>query len=51
LEADRRCPEDARARRHLVELLSENPELLVADSALVAACRERGIRPGPFGSA
>ena len=51
LEADRRCPEDARARQHLVELLSENPELLVADSALVAACRERGIRPGPVGSA
>jgi tetratricopeptide (TPR) repeat protein len=51
LEADRRCPEDARARRHLVELLAENPELLVADPALVAACRERGIRPGPVGSA
>jgi tetratricopeptide (TPR) repeat protein len=25
LEADRRCPEDARARRHLVELLAGNP--------------------------
>ena len=51
LEADRRCPEDARARRHLAELLAEYPEVLVADPALVAACRERGIRPGPIGSA
>jgi hypothetical protein len=51
LEADRCCPEDARARRHLAELLAENPELLVADPALVEACRERGIRPGPVGSA
>ena len=51
LEADRRCPEDARARRHLAELLVEYPELLEADPALAAACRERGIRPGPVGSA
>ena len=51
VEADRRCPEDARARLHLVELLAENPEILEADSALAAACRERGIRPGPVGSA
>jgi len=51
LEADRRCPGDARARRHLVELLGEYPELLEADPALAAACRERGIRPGPVGSA
>ncbi|MCX5733638.1 MAG: hypothetical protein NTW68_04845 [candidate division NC10 bacterium] len=51
VEADRRCPEDARARKHLAEILVENPELLVADPTLVAACRERGIRPGPVGSA
>jgi tetratricopeptide (TPR) repeat protein len=51
LEADRRCPEDARARQHLIELLAENPELLVADPALVAACHAQGIRPGPVGSA
>jgi len=51
LEADRRCPEDARARRHLAELLVENPEILEADSTLAAACRERAIRPGPVGSA
>jgi Flp pilus assembly protein TadD len=51
LEADRRCPEDARARRHLVELLAEHPELLVADPALAAACHAQGIRPGPVGSA
>jgi len=51
VEADRRCPEDARARQHLAELLAENPEVLMADPALAAACRERGIRPGPVGSA
>jgi tetratricopeptide (TPR) repeat protein len=51
LEADRRCPEDARARRHLAELFTENPELLEADPALATACRDRGIRPGPVGRA
>ena len=51
LEADRRCPGDVRARRHLVELLVEYPELLAADPALAAACRSQGIRPGPVGSA
>jgi Flp pilus assembly protein TadD len=51
LEADRRCPTDGRARRHLAELLAENPELLIADPALTAACREREIRAGPVGSA
>ncbi|MEI8191316.1 MAG: hypothetical protein WCI75_16490 [candidate division NC10 bacterium] len=51
LEADRRCPGDARARRHLAELLGEYPEILEADPALAAACRARGIRPGPVGSA
>ena len=51
LEADRRCPEDARARRHLAEILAENLEILETDSALAGACRERGIRPGPVGSA
>lgn len=51
LEADRRCPGDARARRHLVELLVEYPELLEADPALATACRERRIGPGPVGSA
>lgn len=50
LEADRRCPGDGRARRHLAELLAENPEVLEADPALVAVCRERGIRPGRVGS-
>ncbi len=51
LEADQRCPEDGRARRHLIDLLAENPELLDADPALANACRERGIRPGRAGSA
>ena len=51
LEADRRCPGDGRARRHLAELLAENPEVLEADPALAAACRDRGIRPGRAGSA
>lgn len=40
-----------RARRHLAELLAENLEILETNSALAAACRERGIRPGPVGSA
>jgi Flp pilus assembly protein TadD len=51
LEADRRCPGDGRARRHLTELLTENPEILEAAPALAAACRDRGIRPGRVGSA
>ena len=51
LEADCRCPEDGRARQHLAALLTENLELLEADSALAAACRKRGIRPGRAGIA
>jgi tetratricopeptide (TPR) repeat protein len=51
LEADRRWPGDGRARRHLAELLAKNPEILNSDSDVAAACRERGIRPGPDGSA
>jgi tetratricopeptide (TPR) repeat protein len=51
LEADRRCPADDRARRHLAELLAENPEVLEADPSLAAACRERGIRVSRAGSA
>jgi tetratricopeptide (TPR) repeat protein len=51
LEADCRCPQDGRARQHLADLLAENPEVLDADPALAAACRERGIRPGRAGSA
>ena len=49
LEADRRCPGDVRARRHLADLLTENPELREADPALAAACQDRGVRPGPVG--
>jgi tetratricopeptide (TPR) repeat protein len=45
LEADRRCPTDDRARRHLTELLAKHPEMLEADPALAAACRERGMPP------
>jgi hypothetical protein len=51
LEADRRCPGDGRARRHLAELLAESPEILTTDAALTAACRDRGIRSGRVGSA
>jgi hypothetical protein len=51
LEADRRCPGDTRARGHLTALLTEDPEILDADPGLAAACRDRGIRPGPMGSA
>jgi tetratricopeptide (TPR) repeat protein len=51
LDADRRCPGDTRARGHLTELLTENPEILEADPTLAAACRNRGIRPGRVGSA
>lgn len=51
LEADRRCSEDGRARKHLADLIAENPELLTSDPSLAAACRERGIRPGRVGSA
>ena len=51
LEADRRCPEDGRARGHLTGLLTENSEILEADPAFATACRERGIRPGRVGSA
>ena len=51
LEADRRYPADPRARRHLAELLAGNPEILETDPVLVAACRDRGIRPGPAGRA
>jgi tetratricopeptide (TPR) repeat protein len=51
LEADRRCPGDTRARRHLADLLAEDPEILKADPALAAVCRDRGIRPGRVGSA
>lgn len=51
LEADHRCPEDARARRHLTDLLTENPEVLEAEPTLAPACRDRGIRPGRTGSA
>jgi tetratricopeptide (TPR) repeat protein len=51
LEADRCCPGDERARRHLIELLTENPEILKTDATLARACRERGIRPGRAGSA
>ncbi len=51
VEADSRCPQDGRARRHLAQLLAENPELLDADPALGAACCERGIRPGRAGKA
>ena len=51
LEADLRCPGDRRARQHLIDLLTDNPELLEADSTLAAACRERGVRPGRAGSA
>jgi len=47
LDADRRFPGDGRARRHLAELLAENPEVLEADPALAAACRERRIGLGP----
>jgi tetratricopeptide (TPR) repeat protein len=51
LEADRRCPGDDRARRHLADLLAENPEILETDPSLAGACRERGVRPGRAGSA
>jgi len=51
LEADQRCPGDTRARGHLRALLAENPEVLAADPALAAACRERRIRPGRVASA
>jgi tetratricopeptide (TPR) repeat protein len=51
LEVDRRCPPDTRARGHLTELLTEHPEILEADPALTAACRDRRIRPGRVGSA
>lgn len=51
LDADRRRPADTRARGHLADLLAENPEILGADPALAAACRQRGIRPGPVGRA
>ena len=51
LEADSRCPEDGRARRHLAQLLAENPELLETDPALATSCRGRGIPPGRVGSA
>ena len=51
LEADRRCPRDVRARRHLAALLADTPELLDTDPALAAACRAQGIRPGPVGRA
>jgi tetratricopeptide (TPR) repeat protein len=51
LEADRLCPADSRARRHLADLLAEHPDVLAADPALAAACRERGIRPGRVGRA
>lgn len=37
LEADRRCPADGRARRHLFDLLSAHPELLT-DSEVAVAC-------------
>ncbi len=51
LAADRRCPQDGRARQHLAKLLTENPEVLAADPVLAAACRERGIRARRVGSA
>jgi tetratricopeptide (TPR) repeat protein len=51
LEADRRCPDDTRARGHLTALLTEDPEILDADPGLAAACRDQGIRPGRVGSA
>jgi Tfp pilus assembly protein PilF len=41
LEADRRCPADPRARRHLVDLLQAHADVLEADPVLAAACRER----------
>jgi Tfp pilus assembly protein PilF len=46
LEADRRCPADPRARRHLADLVQAHADVLEADPALAAACRERGVIPG-----
>jgi tetratricopeptide (TPR) repeat protein len=51
LEADRRCPADGRARRHLAELLAAHPELLLKDPALSAEWQERGLRIGSLGNA
>ena len=51
LEADRRCPGDGRARRHLIELVSAHPELLLEDLELAAACRAHGAHIGPVGAA
>jgi tetratricopeptide (TPR) repeat protein len=51
LDADRRCPQDGRARRHLTELLAENPEIPETDATLARACREHGIRLSRVGSA
>ena len=41
---------DLRCHTPALSFLAENPELLEADPALAAACRARGIRPGPVGS-
>ncbi len=51
LEADFRCPQDGRARQHLIDLLAENPEVKEADPTLSAACLDRGIRPSHVGNA
>jgi tetratricopeptide (TPR) repeat protein len=51
LEADRRCPGDGRAHKHLADLLASHPEVLVEDLDLAAACRAHGLGVGPIGNA
>jgi Flp pilus assembly protein TadD len=51
LEADRRCPADTRARKHVAELLAAHPEILVDDLDLAAECRARGLNVGRLGRA
>jgi|GEM_PF-837739 len=51
LEANRRCPADGRARRHLADLLAAHPEVLVEDLDLATECRAHGLGVGPIGNA
>jgi tetratricopeptide (TPR) repeat protein len=51
VEADRRCPGDGRARRHLTDLVAAHPEILVEDLGLAIECRMHGVQIGPLGTA
>jgi Flp pilus assembly protein TadD len=46
LEADQRCPADSRARRHLADLLTAHPEILLQDEGLAVECASRGLVGG-----